>query len=437
MCKYDGRKKKYLIDKVCRALIVLFFIVNIIGCNADDIQEPEIVTAKVVGKISDGSASGTINLTDPGNVSVRLVRFKTNGDEETVSVKDAVTDSRGKFVLETNLDGVRNLLVKASKDNLELSGIVTSQVKSGIAVYLQPLNMVTTVSADLYKLIFPADSSFEYNRIAIMINEEIASNLNNHNDLINTIAGIIKSELDAERNTFLRPEIGGTPSQWNQILNAGITAQVALDRDLYFADSESAKKIAVNNYLNSISDTYIKAGLQPVTYSKVLEASVRVLLKSIEGIDSGLSFDFVKRSSEIRARILNIAVQYEFQMLDADPSLINKVIYFGDELENNLEDLNSESELENAFISYSEHQTENLLKVLGISGDSVPEIEDSIAVYKNELKSDVENGNEESIINAYINFYGKISNLVERKINSGNNNLSTIIDVLILLNMYF
>lgn len=437
MIKYAKTKRKNLFEKICVELIVLFFIEFLIGCNSNDIEQPESVTSKVIGKISNDTASGTINLSELGNLSVKLIRIKANGEEETVSTGDPVTDSRGKFVLETALDGVSNLLVKAGKDNFELRGVVTSKVKSGIAVYLQPLNSATTVSADIYKLLFPSDNSIGFNRIMIMIDEGIASAMVSNDGLINKVADALKSELDAERNCFLRPEIGGTASQWDQIMNAGVAAQSAFDRDLYFADSESANEIAFRNYLNSISDSYIEEGLQPVIYSEVTEASVRILLKAVEGIGPRLNFELIKRSSEIRARAINIAVQYEFQKLEADPSLINKVIYFGDELENSLRDLQLQNDIEDAFINYKEHQTENLINALGISGVSVPEIDDSIAVYKNVLKSEVENGNDDSIITAYINFYENISQLVKRQINTENINQSAIIDVLILLNMYF
>lgn len=437
MCKYKSSLRKYLVYRFCIAVIVLFFIVNIIGCEANDIEEPEANTGKVIGKISASSDSSSINLSDLSHISVRLTRLKPDGGEEIVSTKDVYTDSDGKFVLETDLDGLSNLLVKAEKDNLEWRGIVTSTVKSGIAVYLQPLNLITTTSADLYKLIFISDSSFGYNTIGIMIDEEIASILNGNNEYISKVADVLKSDFETEKRTFLKAEFGGTLSQWNQIMNAVADAQCALDRDLYFAESENARDLAFRNYLNSVSDAYVEVGSSCVIYNKVNEVSVRVLLNGIKIIGSGLYFEFVKRSAEIRARILNIAVQHEFQKLEVDPSLINKVIFFGDELENNIKESHSQDEVENAFDNYKEEQIINLIKAMGIEGEIIPQLQDSIEVYKDELKVNVDTSDEDAVINAYINFYNNISNLVERQIHTENINRSTIVDVLILLNTYF
>jgi hypothetical protein len=437
MCKCKSSLRKYLVYRLCIAVIVLFFIVNIIGCDANNVEEPEPNTGKVIGKISASSDSSSISLSDLSNISVKLMRLKSDGSEETVSTKDVYTDSDGKFVLETDLDGSSNLLVKAEKDNLEWRGIVTSTVKSGIAVYIQPLNLITTTSADLYKIIFISDSSLGYNAIRITIDEEIASMLNGNNEYISKVADILKSVFETDKRAFLMAEFGGTLSQWNQIMNSVADAQCALDRDLYFAESENARDLAFRNYLNSISDAYIEVGSSCVIYNKVNEISVRVLLNGIKSIGSELYFEFVKRSAEIRARILNIAVQHEFQKLEVDPSLINKVIFFGDELENTIKESQSQDEVENAFDSYKEKQILNLIKAMGIEGEIIPQLQDSIAVYKDELKASAETSDEDAIINAYVNFYNNISNLVEQQIHSENSNQSTIVDVLILLNTYF
>lgn len=287
-------------------------------------------------------------------MSVKLIRMTPAGEEETVSMEDAMTDSQGKFVLETNLDGVNNLLVKADKDDMELRGILSTDVKSGIAVYLQPLNLITTVSSDLYKSALISNLNLEYTQIGILIDAEIASTIDSNSEFINDAAAAFKKGSDAEKEILLRPEIGGTTSQYEQIMNAKIAAQSALDRDLYYAGSESAKQVAFQNYLNSVADAYIEVGMQSATFSKVLEASIRVFLKEIEGINSRLNSEFIKRSSEIRARIINIAVQAEFQKLGADPTTMNKIINSGEELENNIINLQSATEISDEFSSYKD-----------------------------------------------------------------------------------
>lgn len=434
----DERRRKNIIIKISFLTIVLFFIEILIGCNSNDSTEPEFDTAKVVGKVSDESISGNKSSYGIQNVSVKLIKMTPTGEGETVSIKEAITDSLGKFILETNLDGVRNLLIKADKDDMEWRGILSTDLKSGIAVYIQPLNLVTTISADLYKSTLLANNSLEYTQIRILMDREVAAEIDSNRGIITDLASAFNKSSDAEKEILLRPEIGGTTSQWEQIISAKIDAQSALDRDLYYAGSESAEKVACQNYLNSIAEAYVDVGMQCVTFSKVLEASIRVFLKDIEGINSRLDFVFIKRSSEIRARVINIAVQTEFQKLGADPSISNKVIFSGEELENNLIDLQSEKEISDEFINYRDQLINYLIRVLGINGNVIPAIEDSITAYKNDLVSEVNNGNEQSaIIDAYINFYENISNLVKQKISAENTDQTAVTNVLTLLNVYY
>ncbi len=438
MFRNDEIKRKHTFNKSSFLLIVLFFIGILIGCNSNDPVEPLTATAKVVGKVSGASVPGIIFFSDIQNVSVKLVRLTPDGEEETVSIEDVKTDSLGKFVLETNLDGVKNLLVKADKDDMELRGMLSTDVESGIAVYLQPLNLVTTVSSDLYKSALISNASLEYTQIGIFIDTDIAAAIDSNIELTNDVAVAFEKGCDAEKEILLRPEIGGTTSQNEQIMNAKIAAQSALDRDLYFAGSESAKQVAFQNYLNSVSDAYVEVGMQSVTFSKVLEASIRVFLKEIEGINSPLNFEFIKRSSEIRARIINIAVQAEFQKLGADPSTINKIINSGEDLENSILNLQSAKEISDEFSSYKDQLLSYLVRAMGVNGNVIPAIEDSIALYKNDLISGVVNGNEQSaIIDAYINFYGNILKLVKRQTSTENTNQTAVTNVLILLNIYY
>jgi hypoxanthine phosphoribosyltransferase len=436
--KIDEIKQENIINKICFLASVLFFIGVLISCNNTGTVEPEVITSKVVGKVSDESTSGDGSFSGVENATIRLIQMENDGAEDTVSVEDVITDAQGKFISETNLDGVNNLLVKAGKDDKEWRGILTSKVKQGIAVYIQPLNMVTTVSADLFRKAVLANSNLEYTQIRILIDEDIAFILDSNSEFIDDVVSAFETGLSAEKETLLRPEIGGTTSQWEHIMSAKISAQSALDRDLYYAESVSARKIALQSYLSSIADAYVDVGMQTVTFSKVLESSSRVFLKGISGINSRLYFEFVKRSSEIRARVLDIAVQYEFQKLGADPSIINKVIDSGDELENGLEYLQSENEIAVAFINYKQKVMEHFERVTGVNGNTIAAIEDTIEVYKNDLITGVNNSGEQSaVIDAYLNFYTNVTNLVKQQISTGYIDQNAASDVLILLNMYY
>jgi hypothetical protein len=429
--KRNERLKSYTIfNKICLLTIVLFFIETLVGCSKNLTVETGEVTAKVAGRILDSSGSK--------GISVKLVRLDISGEAKTVSLEDVFTNAEGKFVLETNLDGESNLLVQADKDAKEWREILTASVKPGIAVYAQPLNKVTTISADLYVSAIESQRDIDYTQIRLLIDKEIAMILDTSRELFNNFVNAVATEFSAEKLTLLRSEIGGTTSQWQQIIVARIAAQTALDRDLYFALSESAEQTAFYNYLYSVSDAYVDVGLQSDTFSKVLEASIRTFLKEIEGINSRLEFELLRRTSEIRARILNVSVLSEFQELGADPSMINKIIYAGETLQDGLQNTQSAEDVANEFDSYHNKVLENLVKVLGIYGDTIQTFQGSIAGYKTALITEVRTSSDtDGIISAYLSFYTKVKDLVIQQLNLGTAEKNAAAEVMILLNMYF
>jgi hypothetical protein len=430
MQKNEKLKQNNIYSKILFSTIVLFFIGALVGCSKSVSVDTEEVTAKVAGKVQDDS-----ELT---GISVRLLRLGTSGNAETVSLRDVFTNSEGKFILETNLDGESNLLVHAVNNGREWRGILSAAVKPGIAVYSQPLNIVTTVSADLFTKALESGSNIEYTQIRLFIDEEIAGILDSNRELMNNVVSAISTEFYAEKETMLRTEIGGTTSEWQQIIVAKTAAQAAFDRDLYYALSASTQQAALYNYLCSISDAYVDVGLQSETFSKVLEASVRTFLKEIEGINSRLEFKFSRRTSGIRARALNASILSEFQKLGADPSMINKVIYAGETLQENVERIQSAEGIANEFSDYRDQILENLLKVLGVYGDTIQACQANIDDYKTALISDVANSSDaDGIITAYINFYSKVKNLVIQHLDSETVQQNAAAEVLILLNMYF
>ncbi len=435
MNEFDTVRKKNIYSEFSITLVVLFFIGILYGCNSDESVDPDTTTAKVVGKVSAESVSEDDSIQ---NTLVKLIRMDAQGKEETVSLRDVVPDAQGKFVLETYLDGVNHLFIKADKNNTELRGILGSKVRQGIAVYMQPLNQVTTISADLFKSILISNGNPDYTGIQILIDEEIASTLDSNRSLINNTAAAFQTGYQAEEATFLRQEIGGTTSQWEYILSTKVNAQSALDRDLYYAASVSSRQKAYQNYLGAVADAYADSGLQFATFSKVLEVSTRVFLKEIKKIDSRLNFEFVRRTSEIRAGVLNTAVQYEFERLGADPSVINEIIYAGEELENSISYMQNENEISDAYANYKDTVIDNLKEFLGGNGMVIDAIEENIMNYKNELISIVDNSNDQTaVIDAYMNFYGDITNLVLQQISADGILKYAANNILILVNLYY
>jgi hypothetical protein len=430
MLKNKSFNSQTIDKRIYFSIIVLFFIGALVGCSKQVSVETEEVTAKVAGKVIDDS--------DVQGIPVSLLRLGIQGNTELVSLNSVFTNSVGKFVLETNLDGESNLLVQAEKGSKEWRGILTASVEPGIAVYSQPLDRVTTISADLYIRALKSELALNYTQIRILIDDTIAVMIDENEELMDKVVKAINLGFFAEKETMLRPEIGGTTSQWQQIIVAKNAAHTALDRDLYYALSENARQTALYSYLCSVLDAYVDVGLQSETFSKVLEVSIRTFLKEIEGINSRLEIEFLGRTADIRARILNASILAEFQKLGADPSMINKVIDAGENLQKNLESGRSAEVIASEFAGYRDKVLEFLVKLPGLYGNNIQSLQEDIAGYKDTLISEIgQSTDSEDVINAYISFFDKIKNLVAQQLNNGSVETDVAAETLILVNMYF
>ena len=430
MQKNEGFNSKTIYSRIYFSIIVLFFIGALVGCSNQVSVETEEVTAKVAGKI--------VNDSDVQGIPVSLLRLGVQGSTEIVSLNDVYTNSVGKFVLETTLDGESDLLVQAEKGSKEWRGILTASVEPGIAVYSQPLDGVTTISTDLYIRALKSELVLNYTQIRILINDTIAVMIDENEELMDRVVEAMNLGFVTEKETILRPEIGGTTSQWQQIIVAKTAAQTALDRDLYYALSENARQTALYSYLCSVLDAYVDVGLQSETFSKVLEVSIRTFLKEIEGIDSRLEIEFLGRTADIRARILNASILAEFQKLGADPSMINKVIDAGENLQKNLESERSAEVIASEFAGYRDQVLDYLVKLPGLYGNNIQSFQENIAGYKITLISEIDQSRDsEDIINAYISFFGKIKSLVAQQLNNRTVETDAAAEILILVNMYF
>jgi hypothetical protein len=426
------------------AVILVILITHFQACTDPNFLDVENNPSKIEGRVTGDSGFGKLTKLNSGieGATVTLARIKADGSLETVSKQSVQTDANGKFVLETDVDGEANLVAVATKGSAVWKAVVTSQVRSGIRVYCQPLNDETTAETDVYiESETMGNKVLTYAEVSNSITAEAAAYIKNNLPVIKQVSASLETQSEVSASAFTSTTIGGTVDQWHSITDAMISAQATLERDLHFALTQTSIDAAFESYSESFINAFINAGFSDEIFVKVFEVSNSVFLKEIVNLSSDARFEFEKRIAELRAKAIDVSVQSKFVLLNASQVQINAIINAGKSLQASIGTAATSSEIVNAFDNYHSFVIDQLQTALGVHGSLISSIELSIEGFKSTLKSSVVSAvSIQDIINAYMNFYSQVSAEVNTVLsNSGavQGQIYSTTEILILVNIYF
>lgn len=445
--RYNNNKTRLNRDKV-KKLFPVFFIsilamVFAAGCSKNN--NPVNTNgnpSKVQGKVTDNSGFGKTNSTQSSveGAAVILAQIQADGSLKTVSNASVQSDINGQFTVETDLDGVSNLVVVATKGSSEWRAVVSATVKNGITVYAPPLNDETTVEAKVYASIKASgNTTVTFSDVADFISAGVAAQVKGSASAMAQLAASITAEADARLSTFNSAEIGGTQAEWQAIVNARAQAQATLERDLLLATSQSDVDAAFNAYTNSTINAYVNSGLDVSAYAKVFEASSRVFINSASNISASAKFAAEKRVALLKAKIINFVVQAKFTAMGAAQAQMNSVISAAVTLNASINAAATADAIIAAFDTYHTAIVSQLNIVLGVNSSTMTTIESNIAGFKATLKSSVSaSASTSAVVNAYMKFYSDVKSTVQSNLSSASQlQIQATAQILILLNAQF
>ncbi len=433
----------YRINKKRFNLLLGFVLVVLLlnGCVKENPTEAGGQTAKVEGRVVESSGLAKESGSEIGvnEAAVTLSRINNDGSTVTVSLFEVKTDKDGIFTVETDVDGESNLVVVAVKDNKKWKAVVSSEVKTGITVYSQPLTEETTTEAEIFIKSRTNGLKVSYPDIANYISVKAASEISGNNNLVDNIITAFENEESAKSKAIINSAIGGTSEEWENIKNLKLAAQALLERDLYFAETESAKQTAFEKYFQAVVTAYINTGLSAEVFCKVFEISYRSYIKAIAEFNSEIKFELIKKISEIRARAINYAMQMKMSELDVDQSQMNLTASTGLNLINSVKNSADFSDIKNSFDEYHSKILGQLKNSLGIYGSIILTLDGNVLLLQANLEASVESANSiDDLLNAYFSFFTKVKNEVKMNITNGNQvQVNIAIQFLTLLNMIY
>lgn len=426
----------------------LFFasLLFVAGCEKNNPETPEESVSMVEGKVSGNGGyqrmAKSTGTTGVGGASVYLAEIKTGGTLETVSRGSTITDASGKFEVETNLSGARNLVVVAQKENEKWEAVVTSEVKLGSVAYSQPLNDETTSEAEIYlKAVSEGHEDLDYDEIAVYIDSVLSARIKSDTSLAGSVESAIYASLNAQRKAYAEGGIDVTPDKVKMIAAARAEARASLDRNLYFSSSQTSIDAAFNAYSKDILNAYLNAGVTAVTLIKVMDISQLAFVNSVKGstLGSDVKFELIQNSTERKSELLDLAVQSEFSAKAGTQAQLNGMINAGNKLIAAIGTASDTAQINIAFNTYRAELAEVLTSVLGLNSQIFSTLQTLVDDLKVSLNASLGgDSSADAIVAACINFYSGVSNAVASAAGlSDSSKIKEVADAFILLNTEF
>ncbi len=425
--------------------ISIFAILSFItGCEKEEdssVQPPQTSTAKIEGRIMGSSSYSTVNNTYIAGASVYLSEVNQDGSIHKISQSNITSDQNGNFLCSIDYSSGNRIIVTAIKGSKTWKSFINNDIKNGLTYYVQPLNDESTSEADVYiEAIKNNNVNVSYPDISIFVDEVIAQKLTQEIVTPSQIASVINDVKNIEASTISNKQFVSIPIDLTKLNNAKYFAQSLLERNLYYSKSQSDYDAAFASFYEAIVNSYTSSGIEPEVFYKMLEIADRALLRSITSFDATTKIEIEKRASEVRAYVLNYAVQSIFNKLNPDPQTYNLIVGAGGKL---FLDINQSSTHDGIIANFTEYHAETLdiiNKLLGVRSDIIKTLDKRIGDLKSGLITSV-NGeiSIDSLINQYLNFFSDAASIIAQTVNSedDDNQIKLAADILVLLNLQF
>jgi hypothetical protein len=395
-----------------RALVFFSAVILISGCKEEAPVENISAGSRIAGRVAGIESTGKLNknLQSIAGASVNLMKLNPAGTLEVISTTEAISDTEGKFVIETSLTGSSEVVISAEKDGRTWKAVLTSELKSGITVYSQPLTEESTVEADLYieakKLQF---NDIQYADISVFVTAEIAALVVNDSYSRNLILQAFEQAAYVQALVVVKGELGGDVNKWKAAVSFFAEAQATFERDLYFSDTRSESEAAVKKYLNSRVFACENAGLQAGLYYNTISIAQKVFLNVNNYLPQELKFFLNKRNAYIKSLVLRHAVQKEFSQLGAPGTIISA----GNILNTKILAAGSEEEINNGFDEYRLVIINQLKSAEGLNAMLITDAAGAIAELSDNFWITVTPGiSLDEIANSYVAFYGQVKGVL-------------------------
>ncbi|MFA7228177.1 MAG: hypothetical protein WC061_04010 [Melioribacteraceae bacterium] len=432
---------------------VLMFLLLITACSNEDnpIVSPG-ETSKVSGRISSSNGMAKIlsksGSSESAEVSVQgalvtLAQVQADGSLKTVSTQSVQTDVSGKFVVETNLSNVNNLIIVAEQGAIKWKAIVSSTVRSGATVYAPPLNDESSTEAELYIRVVGGGYSGEVSEsdIKALLTEEAAikirGNATAETQFINAVRAKSQAMTQAAANSYFG--ISGT--QMQAFVNAKAAASAKMDEESYASgDSEAERENHFRSYEGNVISACASNNINATTYAELTRIGLSAFSSASASMEPAARLALSKSFYKRFAVTLGYAMNQQFQAAGASNAQVNLMASAGTTLYNSIKNSSDLDQISSAFVQYHATAKTQLQLALSAYSGFIETLDTSInsgtgakAVLTSSFGTGASAG---LIINGYVSFYNTVKTLVQAAlVGASSSQVNAASHILIIANM--
>ncbi len=431
---------------ILKAVMIFTITIFLAACSDDDTPSgSEGNPSKVSGRISEPSSS-SMALAKSGSVEgavVTLAQVQADGSLKTVSNQSIQTDVSGKFVVETNLSGTKNLIVVAEQGTTKWKAIVSAEVKSGTTVYAPPLNEESSAEADIYIKVVSEGHSNEVSEadLKLLLNAEAAAQINGNANAETQFIGAVRTKSQAAAQAANNTYFGFTSSQVQTMTTARSEACANLDADLYMSgDTDNEIEEGHKNYESAVLSAYASNNITATVYSELTRMELSAFTNAAASMETEAQFALVKNYFMRYSLVISSAMSQQFQAAGAASAQLNAVSSAGTTLYASIKNCTNENQIDDAFVQYHSTIKSQLSVTLNTYASSIDTLDATINASgstKTILKAALNIGaTANAIVDAYVVFYNSIKTSTQTALTGATSaQINAASHILILANM--
>jgi hypothetical protein len=381
-------------------IIIIFFAA---GCSDSGINEPgsfATIQGKFIGSSDFGKSPGI------EGAHISLAKINDNGSLEMISENAAVSGEGGKFTIKTN-QNVSGLVVIAKKNGKEYKSVIAAEARNGITLFCQPINDESTAEAEVYIEARSSRYDISYAEVAYYVDAKIAAGIKGKKDNIKDIAEALKIESETQAEAMAHASLVNDRSKYKAVIERKAMLQAALERDLYFAETDRQVDAAIDNYENQIIDAYLTLDIAPETGTKVMEISHKAFKKKANN-NSSYKLQLKKNTAMIRVKFLGYSLHMKFTSLGANEAQLKIISNAVIDLKIAVSNATTKEDIEEAFENFQKIIFKELGICLNLQPGMMVNIKDKVAGFKLKLKIKIKGNNQlppRQIVDEYAEFF--------------------------------
>jgi hypothetical protein len=333
------------------------------------VQEQAAQTAPLAADEDVVILAGRIDPTDVRQVQeskIEVYRVHEEGRLELVSVDKVFSDETGRYQAPIKMPkDTGDLLVVSSKDGLKGYGTVLVPSWSVVdqVIVAPPISLETQVETDVYFAAVKAGiwpQKLGATEIRKVVNKRMALQLRSstaYDQDVAIMAQAAVASIQSWYRVLLASEAGVEPGRVGTVLEALAWAQVALDAQLYAAESVNDEEDAHAIYEVAVRACYSGIGIGPEHLAVAAQASADAMRKMAPAMSDNPRMTLTSEAEGLRAKYVTSAVEALFARAGASEKERQAVNDAGERLNGKIQSAPQEAEemddfLKNAWSEY-------------------------------------------------------------------------------------